>query len=97
MLVLFIDYQYTQKTNGIFKYRKQLSSFFASKEDVYCINVLLCAKKKKTNRPYYVNNEIFVPYDILIQNQIAQQELDLVIFIQIYFKTLPKRRRRISY
>ena len=91
MLVLFIDYQYTQKTNGIFKYRKQLSSFFASKEDVYCINVLLCAKKKKTNRPYYVNNEIFVPYDILIQNQIAQQELDLVIFIQEYIsKHFPK-------
>lgn len=89
MLVLFVDYQYTQKTNGIFKYRKLLSSFFASKEDVYCINVLLCAKQKKTNSLYCVNNEIFVPYDILIQNQIGIKLLRYFIdVIRVNFHTM---------
>lgn len=82
----------------VFSNTANCSPPFLPQEDVYCINVLLCTKQKKTNSLYCVNNEIFVPYDILIQNQIGQQELDLVIFIQeIYFKTVPKRRHRISY
>lgn len=87
MVIFFIDYHYTYKTNGIFKYRELLSSSLSSTKDIRWRNVLLGANNHDLRNPTVINSDIYVPYDIVFQNKITQKDFDFAVFIQNYICT----------